>query len=177
MVLFDSSMLLFFLDKRTPSPLDPTTGKPLEYAKERIDYLIKTLEEDGTTIVIPTPVLSEVLVRAGKAGADYIHILNGSAKFRIAPFDTRAAIEVASMARSAMRSGNKKGGSSSTYAKIKYDRQIVAIAKTENATIIYSDDKGLRTLAQAHSIKPYGLADLPIPHSDPQTSLLDHVES
>lgn len=173
MVLLDSSMLLFFLDKRTPSPLDPTTGKPIEHAKERIDYLIKTLQEDGNTIVIPTPALSEVLVRSGKAGADYIQILSGSAKFRIAPFDTRAAIEVASMARS----GNKKGGLSSTHAKIKYDRQIVAIAKTENVTVIYSDDKGLRTLAQAHSIKVYGLADLPIPPSDPQTSLLDHVES
>ncbi len=173
MVLFDSSMLLFFLDKRTPSPLDPNTRKPIEHAKERIDYLIKTLQEDGSIIVIPTPVLSEVLVRAGKAGSDYIQILNGSAKFRIAPFDTRAAIEVASMARS----GKKKEGLSSTYAKIKYDRQIVAIAKTERVTTIYSDDKDLRTLAQAHAIKPYGLADLPLPPSDQQTSLLDHVES
>lgn len=172
MVLLDSSILLFFLEKETPSPLDPSTGKAIEHAKERIDYLIKTLQEDGNIIVIPTPVLSEILVRAGKAGADYYQILNGSANFRIAPFDTRAAIEVASMANGTGKSGNKKGGLASTYAKIKYDRQIVAIAKTEKVTIIYSDDKNLQTLGESHGIKSYGLADLPLPPSDPQTSLV-----
>lgn len=176
MVLFDSSMLLFILDKRTPAPLDLATGKPIEGTKERIEYLILKLEEEGNTIVIPTPVLSEILVRSGKAGADYVQILDRSARFKIAPFDTRAAVEVASMAREASTKENKKGDSTETWAKIKYDRQIVAIAKTENVTTIYSDDRNLCALAKIHYIKTYGIADLIMPPGSTQTSLLDQIQ-
>jgi predicted nucleic acid-binding protein len=176
MVLFDASILLFVLDKKTPAPLDSTTGKPIEGAKERIEYLIQKLEEEDNTIVIPTPVLSEILVRAGKAGADYVQKIDRSARFKIAPFDTRAAVEVASMAREAIVKGRKKGDSTATWAKIKYDRQIVAIAIIENVSTIYSDDKDLRTLAQTHHIKTYGLAHLPMPPGNPQTSILDEIQ-
>ena len=39
-----------------------------------------------------------------------------------------------------MAEGNKKDGSGEPWAKIKYDRQIVAIAKVIGASAIYSDD-------------------------------------
>jgi hypothetical protein len=40
-------------------------GNVIDHAQARIDYLVKTLESLKSTIVIPTPVLSELLVGVG----------------------------------------------------------------------------------------------------------------
>ena len=171
MVLFDATMLLLFLSPNTPAPLDPKTGKQVAEPKKRIDYLVQTLQEARTKIIVPTPALSEILVRAGKAGSSYLPIIERSSAFRIAPFDTRAAVEVAIMAREASEKGKKKISPAVTYAKIKYDRQIVAIGKTLSVTAIYSDDRELKALAESQSIKAYGIAELPLPPEDSQTKL------
>jgi hypothetical protein len=91
--------------------------------------------------------------------------------FRIEPFDTKAAIEVAAMTRAALDSGKKRGQSSASWAKVKFDRQIVAIAKVAGATTIYSDDKDLVPLAKAAKIEVIGIADLPLPPEDAQYKL------
>ena len=78
-------------------------------------------------------------MKAGAAASQQIvdHLQKYSV-FSIEPFDTRAAIEVAAMTRDALTAGNKRGNSSATWAKVKYDRQIVAIAKVHGATGFYS---------------------------------------
>ena len=100
----------------------------------RIDHLIETLEKRRETIVIPTPALSEVLVHANDAGAGYLEILNTSRCFRIEPFDQRAAVELATMTREAQQEGNLRAGTQATRAKLKFDRQIIAIARTQDET-------------------------------------------
>jgi len=67
MVVFDSSVLLLVLDPNAKAPNDPDTGKPLEKAAERIRYLIENLSTAKEKIIIPAPVLSEVLVYADDA--------------------------------------------------------------------------------------------------------------
>ena len=62
-------------------------------------------------------------------------------------------------------------GATGPWAKVKYDRQIVAIAKVSGATAIYSDDD-VRTLGGRHGIPVLGLADLPLPAGAAQ-GLLD----
>jgi hypothetical protein len=94
--------------------------------------------------------------------------LNKHAIFRIEPFDERAAIEVAAMARSDLGGGRKKRAVSATYAKLKYDRQIVAIAKVTQSDTIHSDDGDIRTIAKRAGIKVVGLADLPLPAESAQ---------
>jgi len=54
---------------------------------------------------------------------------------------------------------------------VKYDRQIVAVAKVCGATTIYSDDKDVRTLAKTVKIDVIGLADLPLPPEKAQMDL------
>jgi hypothetical protein len=44
------------------------------------------------------------------------------------------------MTRAAVDAGDKRVGSDATWAKVKFDRQIVAIAQVRRATAIYSDD-------------------------------------
>jgi predicted nucleic acid-binding protein len=171
MEVIDATNLLLMLRPGTPVPAD-SNGIPIEKPKERIEYLLKRLDKAKTKIVIPTPALSEVLVRAGPAASQQIiEQLQRYSVFRIEPFDTRAAIEVAAMTRDALDSGKKRGASVATWAKVKYDRQIVAIAKVCGATTIYSDDKDLQGLAKLAKIKAIGLADLPLPPESAQGEL------
>jgi hypothetical protein len=129
MVVIDSTNLLLLLRPGTPVP-SGLDGKPVDRAKERIDYLVHRLDKGKVKIIIPTPALSEALVKAGAAASQQIvEELQKHVVFSIEPFDTRAALEVAAMTRAALASGNKKGSSTAPWQKVKFDRQIVAIAK------------------------------------------------
>ena len=171
MVVFDASVLLLLLDPDASPPNDLATGRPVEQAKVRIEHLIATLEQQRTKVIIPTPVLSEVLVRAGDAAPAYLEELNRSARFKIVPFDVRAAVELAALTREALDAGDKREGSTAPWQKIKLDRQIVAIARTEEAGTIYSDDVDVQRFAKHAGIEVVGIADLPLPPEEPQRSL------
>lgn len=172
MVVIDATILLLMLSPGTPVPRDKT-GVTIDRPKDRIDYLVHRLSKEKTKIIIPTPALSEALVRAGTAATQQIiEHLQRYAVFSIEPFDTRAAIEVAAMSREYTVSGRaKKGDSGSTWAKVKYDRQIVAIAKVCRATTIYSDDADIFSLGKRAKIDVFGLLDLPLPPEKAQLEL------
>ena len=171
MAVIDATMLMLLVRPGTPIPAD-AQGLPIEKPKERIELLVNKLQKAREKLVVPSPALSEVLVRAGAAASQQIvEYLNKYAVFRIEPFDTRAAIEVAAMTRDAIAKKAKKGSSDATWAKIKYDRQIVAIAKVSGATTIYSDDGDIKAIAKLSGINVIGLADLPLPDEDRQGSL------
>lgn len=163
MVVIDATNLLLMLRPGTPVPAG-ADGLPVEKAKERIEYLIARLDKEKTKVIIPTPALSEALVRAGPAATqEIVEKLQKFSVFRIEPFDTRAGIEVAAMTRKALDSGKKRGPSSATWAKVKYDRQIVAIARVCGATTIYSDDDDIGALAKEAKINVVKIKDLPLP--------------
>jgi predicted nucleic acid-binding protein len=171
MVVIDATMLMLLLRPGVSGPSD-SNGAPITKARERVGLLVDQLQKAKSKIIIPAPALSEVLVRAGTAASQQIiEGINRFAAFRIEPFDVRAAIEVATMTRDALSGKGKKGGSAATWAKIKYDRQIVAIAKVCGAGVIYSDDSDIRSIAKAAGIKVVGLAELPMPPEDPQQNL------
>lgn len=129
------------------------------------------LEKSRDKIIIPTPALSEILVRADAAGPKYLDRINSAAVFRPASFDELCAIEVAAITKGALDSGDKRGGQGGTWAKIKYDRQIVAIAKVNGASVIYSDDKDILKLGRKIGLTVIRIADLPLPPEDGQDSL------
>lgn len=164
MVVFDASVLMFLFDENTPSSV--------LNAKGRVNHLIDRLSEAGEKIVIPTPALSECLVYAGPAGPAYLAILNKMANVRVANFDQKAAIEAAIRTFDARKRGQRKGGNpDAPKAKIKFDRQIVAIAAAEGARAVYSDDDDVIKYAVEAGMEGYRLADLPEPPEDPQMSM------
>jgi hypothetical protein len=175
MVVIDATFLLLMLRPGTPVPVG-ANGRPVDRPKERIEHLVEHLGKARTRILIPTPALSEALVRAGAAASQLIvdHLQRYSV-FQIEPFDTRAAIEVAAMTRGALARGRKRENPAATWAKVKYDRQIVAIAKVAGATTIYSDDGDIRTIANEAKIAVVGIAELPLPPEDAQLDLLTSV--
>lgn len=170
MVVFDTTILLPMLWPEVPAPTNPQTNQPVECFRERINHLLERLEQDRTKIIIPTPALSELLVRAGAAGPDYLALINGQSVFRTVAFDERAAVEVAAMSRKAKDAPDKRGGVDGTWNEIKYDRQIIAIAKVENVSILYSDDRGMKTFGNAEGLTVIGSWELPLPPENPQAT-------
>ena len=57
MVVFDANFLIYFLD----SKLKGGVGSNV-----RVDHLVATIQKTGDRIIVPTPALSELLVRAGE---------------------------------------------------------------------------------------------------------------
>jgi len=155
-VLFDATILLLTIQPDAPLPHDPNTGKPLKDGKQRVDYLIRKVSESKTNVLIPTPVLCEVLAHASEATNKYTEYLN-KPPFRIVEFGYRAAIECAIAMRNSGLRGDGKGN---TRTKVKFDRQIVSIAQVERVKTIYSDDEDIYKYARDVGIevtRPYQL--------------------
>ena len=153
---FDSTFLTFLFV--------PNARCLVDRAKDRIDDLIGRIHGSGNQIVIPTPALSELLIAVGHSRRDILNLLTKTPKFILAPFDMRAALELALMAESIRtKKGKKKGDAGGTWAKVKFDWQIVAIAKVYSVSTIYSDDPDIHKLATSQNIAVKSVANLPLP--------------
>jgi predicted nucleic acid-binding protein len=173
MVAIDNTTLALLFHPGAKPPNDPKTGQPLIKARERIEQLITDLDAEDERIVIPTPVLCEFLILADRDGPLYLEKVQGAKTLLLKPFDERAAIELAAMELSARGKGGKKAGFESPYQKVKFDRQIVAIARVNGAHTIYSDDQDLGRFAKNAGMKVVCTWDLPIPPS--KTPLFDDL--
>jgi predicted nucleic acid-binding protein len=84
----------------------------------------------------------------------------------------RAAIEFSDLQRAALDEEKKlKAADRAKREKPKFDHQIVAIAKAEGATTIYSDDAQFARFAKRAGIRVIGIAELPLPPTDAQGEL------
>lgn len=86
MVVLDATMLMLFLRPDAAIPSDHH-GKAVTKPRERVELLIETLTKNGTRVAVPTPALSELLVKSDAATAQQIvETRNKQAIFRIEPF-------------------------------------------------------------------------------------------
>jgi predicted nucleic acid-binding protein len=166
-VVLDASVLIFLFEKDANAPLDPETGAPVDRCYDRVNHLVATLDRAKATIIVPTPALGEILVKAGDAGPSWLQILEKVARIRVASFDTMAAVEFAALQRERSERGAKTSGGR---AKAKFDDQIIAIAPVAGAETIYSDDRGLAAAAGSR-LDVIGVAGIPLPPVDPQLAL------
>ena len=162
MVVFDAGVLIKLFGHRT-SPDD----------KKKLEHLVRTLEESHERVLIPTPALAEYLARAGAAAPAVLEELRRRAVFYMVPFDQKAAVECAIALNRDLSAGDKRGGSAGTWAKVKFDHQIVAIAKANGAQQIYTEDSGVQRLAERAGIQALGVADIRLPDSEKQVPLFD----
>ncbi len=160
MIILDTTYLVVFLNSNIPTPND-RQNRPVARFRERVDALIADLNASGQVIGIPTPAFAEILVKAGSQRVTWVATLNDRYKFALLPFDSRAAVEASELI--ALVQQEQKGQSPETWAKIKFDIQIVAIAKAENATAIYADDTGIEKHGKRVKIPVYRICDLPLP--------------
>lgn len=163
MVVFDASILLLVLEENAKASVPR--------GRERVEYLIETLSKTGEKIIVPTPALSECLVRAGPAGPQYLDVISKQSCYRVASFDERAAVEAAVRIHAALQRRQRADASRDSRTKIKFDQQIMAIAIVEGATAVYSDDRDVIAYAREAGLEGYRLEDLPLPPEDLQTKM------
>lgn len=156
-VIFDATMLIDLFNPRLKGD-----------RRAKLDHLVGDLQKRRAKILIPTPALTELMVRAGKAREKIHQQLSGKSAFQITPFDSRAAMECALLLEDALDAGGKR---QLIKSKIKFDWQIVAIAASHNATVIYSDDEDIARYGKRANINVIKTDDLPLPASALQGSL------
>lgn len=134
---------------------------------DRRDARIRGLITDTRTarerLIVPAPVLAEFAVKARDEEIDFITSQN---IFQVAPFDAIAALECGFMIRDVFATESKQDRH-----KIKFDLQILAIAKVCRATRLVTNDNQLRKRASALGIAAISILDLPIPDSERQIPL------
>jgi len=125
--VFDSTfMLLVTADvAAVPNPSTPIDDPGTE-ARDRLNFLIETLDDQRIDVVLPTPVLTELLVSARRDAGDTLKLLNGLARLRVEGFGQRTAVECAEILRRVPAGSGPRG-------KVKFDHQIVAIANVMGA--------------------------------------------
>lgn len=169
-VAFDTSVLTVLLNANARIN-DPVTGQPLDASRQRIEALMQSLQKKREKIVIPTPVVAEVLTVAGTEAAEYFDVIGRSSVFALVGFDTLAALELALLNREAWAAGDKRDGIDAPYQKIKIDRQILAICKVARVSTLYSGDRSMSLLAARCNLPVVALHELPIPDEARQFDL------
>lgn len=162
MVAFDNTILslLLFPDAVLQEGPDAT---PVDRARDRVTALVQEIADGGEQVLVPSPALAEVLATPECDMEEVLGALRGSAYIRIGDFDQRAAVELAIRLRAATATGDIREGQQTTKTKMKFDRQIVAIALTNGARILYSDDDGVRRFGEGSGLKVKRTSELPIP--------------
>lgn len=167
---FDSTMLSLLLNPKSKAVPDPATGKPIEFARERVQDLVRRLNKSRQKIIIPTPVTAEILSAVGPTNADYLRIINRARIFEVKSFDEVAAMELAFLNRDVFAQQDRVNKVENRQ-KVKVDRQILAVCKVANCETLYTDDANLRNRAEMCGIKALGIADLPVPDSAKQIEM------
>jgi hypothetical protein len=115
---------------------------------------VQTISETrDNKIILPTPALAEFMLLAADRWIEYLTIIRRKAIFEIAGFDDPETIELVEHWLKFGDGKKLKAGTPETWAKLKYDRQIAAIAVTRRVERIYSTDVDLKKFAERLNIK------------------------
>jgi len=159
-ILVDANFLVAWFDRGT-STAD----------RARIEYFVDQAEKAKSRIIVPTPAIAEYLVKADVAGIEMVNKLDRKTYVLIAPFDMTSAFECSQLDRAAIGAGDKRDGVTEPWQKIKIDRQIVAIGKANGASLVVSDDDGVRNNALRVGMRASSIAQLELPKSALQAPL------
>lgn len=168
-VALDNSFLTLILNEKSKPRVGPS-GKPTENWRERIDGMIARHSSNSDVLLIPTPCLAEALMAVPNI-ARALDLINESPTMQFGSFDAKAAIELGTDNSLARQSGDKKSGSVADWQKVKFDKQIAAIAKTSGAEIFYTDDDDQAHFAERLGLKVVHSWELPLPPDLAQPSL------
>ncbi|TAL77316.1 MAG: hypothetical protein EPN75_13235 [Beijerinckiaceae bacterium] len=172
----DNTFLTLLLNPgATPRP-NPLTGVPVSHCRERIEALVDELSKQHGTLLVPTPVLAEVLCFSNAVEA-YFDDLKKYSAIEIAPFDGRAAYEMGRMIRDARAKGDKRSGQSGNWQHVKMDRAIVAIAVSRSVDVFYSDDDAQASFARLAGLTVKSTWDLTLPDDVAQHHLSEKSET
>lgn len=160
-VAVDNSILTLILYPQAKATPNPATGKPVDDLASRLKSMITRHEENGDTIIIPTPVLTETFISLNSDPSILLDKLSALSVFHLYPFDMRAALMLAKLSNSEISKSERRRGIA-PYQKVKFDRQIVSIALVADAEVLYTDDKSQSYFAESAGLKVVHSWDLDI---------------
>ena len=159
MIAFDASVLIAFDNPRCP-----------EESRLKVAALVQRAKQSRQRVLLPAPAVAEYLAGAGAAAAKASALLNSSKAYRIGDFGSRAALETAvGLGHIKTKAARKHEGAS--WAKAKFDTQIVAIAKVEGAHTIYTFDSDIVRTAAHFGITGVLVSGMPLPDEARQRAL------
>lgn len=125
--------------------------------RQKLESLIQDISNRKEPVGIPAPAWAEYLVKAESATPEIMKNILGKKAIKILPFGPAEAIETAEIGRQLAKPEEEN------WQQVKYDRQILATAKTQNARVVYSDDRRIIREATLLNITVNELKNLPLP--------------
>lgn len=161
-VVLDTNVLLQVIGNVKPGSIlyDPRSTQPIERAGDRAEALVERIDTAGGSVLIPAPVLAEVLIGLGPGqSTELVESIRQLSCFEIVSFDEVAAIECAGMI-TPQELKAALADPSVTKAKFRFDRQILAIALANNVNEIWTHDKQLFEKAVSLGMTVRSLGDI-----------------
>ncbi|WP_243077716.1 type II toxin-antitoxin system VapC family toxin [Pantoea sp. MQR6] len=171
-IIVDTNILICLMKKNSSSTnlLGEDGFTTIDNLELRAKALLEHIERNGGTIIIPTPVLAEYLLGIDGEKNKHAHIAEISSMncFEIIPFEELAAIECSLLpSLQEFKQFAKQIDSNQTANKIRFDRQILSIAKANGITEIWSCDGEVIKKGKEVGIEVKSIAEMhPIPLSD-----------
>lgn len=152
LVMIDSQIFIWGIKEQSI----PDQSDKILQAKTFIDWL----SENGDRMLIPTPLIAEIL---SPVPANQQHKILSliDRRFHVAPFDALAAMKCAELLHLSLNDDEIKQYRAEHRVaknKLKFDCMLVAIAITRNVDIIYTEDDDLLKFAHGQiEVKPMHL--------------------
>jgi len=171
-IALDSSVLIYLAYPETSAPIDPSTGKPTSHCQERIESLLEDIDKSGAQLIVPAPVLSELLILAEKRQVEILAALTNKKAVLVLPFDQAAAVENAALRRGKLNRRSR----GETKKEVSFDLQILAIARVAGAELLLTDDAPLRGRGEQAGMKVKGIAEIPVHDAKRQIGMFDPAD-
>lgn len=164
-VIIDTNILICMMLDVEPQGLwiNPRDNTKVDNVHLRAKALKDYIEQIGGVIIVPTPVLAEYLVGIDKEKhIDHVNLISSMSCFELVSFDEIAAIECAKLP-TLQEIRQLASSAENTSSKIKFDRQIISIAKANNVNEVWSHDKNVFKKCTDLGISIKSLADIAPP--------------
>lgn len=172
-VAIDNTVLTLLLNPEAKAAHDPATKQPTQHLRQKLLSLIHELTLANATMILPTPALAETLCVAQPTN-ELIKKISSYSCIETYPFDQKAAITLSELVKR-HRSDIKQIRDDATkpWQHLKMDMQIVAVAVTYQADVIYTDDKSQGQFAELGGLQVKRTWDLTISDKFRQTELFE----
>lgn len=152
MVILDTNALVLFFGKRLNAE-----------DSLRMQGLIQIIRARKESIGIPAQVWAEFLDQADEQDLIATQNIFKTPAFRLLPYDLRAALETVEVVRAGRSARSASKGEKRPRQSVKVDWQIIAIAKSNGARLLITNDKDMLSEARRSGVQCSQICDLPIP--------------
>lgn len=164
MIVVDANFLILLLDP------EGAMGQ-IERGKDRILHFIEALVRDRAEIIVPAPVIAELVAGRVERIEEIVTILTRTRGFSVQPFDTVTAIQTGELIREVQDTIPPDQRLPGWKVAMKYDAMIAATARVRRAKAVCTADVGMARYLRGSGIDVILIGDLPLPPEDPQGKL------